>query len=175
MLGDWLQGPYVYALYSMYNFSKLQIGQLFIAGFGSSMVFGIAIGSMTDRYGRKASCLAYCATYILSCMTKHYSSFLLLMIGRILGGISYSILFTSFDSWLIAEHNRRGFPAEWLNQTYDLQPFPPPALLQRTLAETLDRTYYQTPLAPLERTLAETLNRTFPPAYHVAVTRDFSF
>jgi len=118
VLGDWLQGPYVYALYSMYNFSKLQIGQLFIAGFGSSMVFGIAIGSMTDRYGRKASCLAYCLTYILSCMTKHYSSFLLLMVGRILGGISYSILFTSFDSWLIAEHNRRGFPSEWLNQTF---------------------------------------------------------
>ena len=125
VLGDWLQGPYVYALYSMYNFSKLQIGQLFIAGFGSSMVFGIAIGSMTDRYGRKASCLAYCLTYILSCMTKHYSSFLLLMVGRILGGISYSILFTSFDSWLIAEHNRRGFPSEWLNQTYALQPSPP--------------------------------------------------
>ena len=40
MLADWLQGPYVYALYHHYNFSIAQIGQLFIAGFGSSMVFG---------------------------------------------------------------------------------------------------------------------------------------
>lgn len=144
VLGDWLQGPYVYALYSMYNFSKLQIGQLFIAGFGSSMVFGIAIGSLTDRYGRKISCLAYCGIYVLSCMTKHYPSFVLLIIGRILGGIAYSILFTSFDSWLIAEHNRRGFPAEWLNQTYFLTPLYPLRAQARTHARTHGRRNTQT-------------------------------
>jgi hypothetical protein len=37
---DWMQGPYVYALYSEYGFSKGDIGILFIAGFGSSLVFG---------------------------------------------------------------------------------------------------------------------------------------
>jgi len=29
---DWLQGPYVYALYEQYGFSKAQIGFLFVAG-----------------------------------------------------------------------------------------------------------------------------------------------
>ncbi|CAI7776683.1 unnamed protein product [Closterium sp. NIES-54] len=38
--GDWLQGPYVYALYQHYGYDKGDIGRLFIAGFGSSMVFG---------------------------------------------------------------------------------------------------------------------------------------
>jgi len=33
---DWLQGPYVYALYSDYGYSQHEIAILFVAGFGSS-------------------------------------------------------------------------------------------------------------------------------------------
>jgi hypothetical protein len=47
--GDWLQGPYVYYLYSQYGFGKGEIGQLFIAGFGSSMLFGTIVGSLADN------------------------------------------------------------------------------------------------------------------------------
>ena len=47
--GDWLQGPYVYYLYSTYGFGKGEIGQLFIAGFGSSMLFGTIVGSLADK------------------------------------------------------------------------------------------------------------------------------
>jgi hypothetical protein len=47
--GDWLQGPYVYALYSYYGYEKGAIGKLFIAGFGSSMLFGTIVGSLADR------------------------------------------------------------------------------------------------------------------------------
>ena len=36
MMGDWLQGPYVYALYSSYGFSQHDIAVLFVAGFGPS-------------------------------------------------------------------------------------------------------------------------------------------
>lgn len=47
--GDWLQGPYVYYPYSQYGFRKGEIGQLFIAGFGSSMLFGTIVGSLADN------------------------------------------------------------------------------------------------------------------------------
>lgn len=47
--GDWLQGPYVYALYQHYGFGRGDIGRLFIAGFGSSMVFGTIVGSLADK------------------------------------------------------------------------------------------------------------------------------
>lgn len=47
--GDWLQGPYVYYLYSTYGYGKGDIGQLFIAGFGSSMLFGTIVGSLADK------------------------------------------------------------------------------------------------------------------------------
>jgi MFS transporter, MFS domain-containing protein family, molybdate-anion transporter len=48
MFADWLQGPYVYVLYESYGFSISDIALLFIAGFGSSMVFGAVVGSMSD-------------------------------------------------------------------------------------------------------------------------------
>jgi len=47
--GDWLQGPYVYALYQYYNMSKHDIEVLFVAGFGSSMIFGTFVGSIADK------------------------------------------------------------------------------------------------------------------------------
>lgn len=47
--GDWLQGPYVYALYQHYGFDRSDIGRLFIAGFGSSMIFGTIVGSLADK------------------------------------------------------------------------------------------------------------------------------
>jgi MFS family permease len=102
--GDWLQGPYVYALYQHYNYSQGDIGRLFIAGFGSSMLFGTIVGSLGDKYGRKRASVTYCVTYILSCITKHSPQYRVLMLGRILGGIATSLLFSAFESWLVAEH-----------------------------------------------------------------------
>ena len=46
---DWMQGPYVYALYEFYGFSIAEIGTLFITGFGSSMIFGTFVGSLSDK------------------------------------------------------------------------------------------------------------------------------
>jgi Na+/melibiose symporter-like transporter len=69
-LSDWLQGPYVYALYSEYGFSQHDIAVLFVAGFGSSMVFGSFIGGMADWGGRRLFVLVFCATYAASCITK---------------------------------------------------------------------------------------------------------
>uniref|UniRef100_A0A7S0F0G8 Molybdate-anion transporter n=1 Tax=Hanusia phi TaxID=3032 RepID=A0A7S0F0G8_9CRYP len=117
---DWLQGPYVYALYEYYKFSKQEIGILFIAGFGSSAIFGTFVGGFADKYGRKLSCQIYCITYALSCVTKHSSSFWWLLVGRLLGGISTSILFSCFESWLVGNHNAFFFPADWLNQTFSI-------------------------------------------------------
>ncbi|CAL9088889.1 unnamed protein product [Musa textilis] len=118
MAGDWMQGPYVYYLYSQYGFDKGDIGRLFIAGFGSSMLFGTIVGSLADKRGRKRACITYCITYILSCITKHSPQYKVLMLGRILGGIATSLLFSAFESWLVAEHNKRGFDPQWLSVTF---------------------------------------------------------
>lgn len=48
MTADWLQGPYVYALYASYGFSRDEIAVLFVCGFGASMVFGTFVGAAAD-------------------------------------------------------------------------------------------------------------------------------
>lgn len=35
LLGDWLQGPYVYKLYNYYGYQEHQIATLYVAGFAS--------------------------------------------------------------------------------------------------------------------------------------------
>ncbi|GIL75575.1 hypothetical protein Vretimale_15179 [Volvox reticuliferus] len=123
MAGDWLQGPYIYALYEHYGYTVGDIGHFFIMGFGSSLVFGTVVGALADIIGRRNASLTYVATYCLSCVTKHSSRYWVLMLGRMLGGVSTSLLFSVFESWLVAEHNRRGFPEALLADTFSKSVF----------------------------------------------------
>lgn len=59
--------------------------------------------------GRRTAGLAYVVTYSLSCCTKHSPNFWVLMFGRVLGGIATSLLYSAFESWLVAEHFKHGF------------------------------------------------------------------
>mmetsp|Transcript_53932 Transcript_53932/g.101199 ORF Transcript_53932/g.101199 Transcript_53932/m.101199 type:complete len:536 (-) Transcript_53932:30-1637(-) len=104
---DWLQGPYVYALYDSFGYAKTDIDKLFVAGFGSSMIFGPFAGSFADAWGRKRTVLIYCILYIMSCLTKHCSTYNVLMLGRITGGMATSLLFSAFESWMVSESNER--------------------------------------------------------------------
>lgn len=60
----------------------------------------------TSCSGRKLAGLAYCFTYGASCVTKHFSNYWILMLGRFFGGIATSLLFSTFESWLVAEHTK---------------------------------------------------------------------
>ncbi|CAD5123852.1 DgyrCDS12158 [Dimorphilus gyrociliatus] len=118
LAGDWLQGPYVYALYDSYKMSSHQIDILFVAGFGSSMLFGTIIGSFADKYGRKKNAILYGILYGLSCLTKHFNNFWILMIGRLLGGMATSILYSAFEAWLVYENNKRGYDVDLLGSIF---------------------------------------------------------
>jgi hypothetical protein len=48
-------------------------------------------------------------TYSASCATKHSSSYDVLLLGRLLGGVSTSLLFSVFEAWAVAAHLNRGF------------------------------------------------------------------
>ncbi len=115
---DWVQGPYVYALYTHYGYSKRDIGLLYIAGFASSAIFGTLVASVADKYGRRNNAVMYCIMYILSCLTKHSPNFYLLLVGRLFGGIATSILFSAFESWMVFEHTERLFPPKLLSSTF---------------------------------------------------------
>ncbi|KUF79460.1 Major Facilitator Superfamily (MFS) [Phytophthora nicotianae] len=43
-----------------------------------------------------------------------------LLVGRVLGGISTSLLFSAFESWMVTEHRQRGFADSLLGKTFAL-------------------------------------------------------
>lgn len=69
------------------------------------MLFGTFIGGLADKFGRKNASLLFVALYSVSCATKHFPNYYTLMLGRFLGGIATSIMHSSFESWMIHEHN----------------------------------------------------------------------
>ena len=79
-------------------------------GFLSAGLTAPYVGTLADKYGRKLLCLAFCATYALSCVTKMFNSIALLSFGRLLGGISTSILFSVFESWMVSTAKHKGMP-----------------------------------------------------------------
>lgn len=115
MLADWMQGTHMYTLYLSYN---VNISALFLTGFLSGAIFAPFLGSLVDKFGRKRSCIVYCVLEIIINWLEHYSNFGVLLLGRVLGGISTNLLFSAFESWMTTEHRRKGFPEEWMARTY---------------------------------------------------------
>jgi hypothetical protein len=120
MLADWLQGTNMYTLYSSYG---VNISALFITGFTSSLIFGTVIGLFVDRWGRRFSCIVYLLIEIVVNICEHYNNFPLLLTSRVAGGVSTSLLFSAFESWMVSEHRALGFPEEWLADTFSWASF----------------------------------------------------
>jgi MFS family permease len=117
MLADWLQGTHMYTLYTSYN---QPAGALFGIGFTSSAIFGTFLGLFVDKYGRRLGCIMFCVLELVINMLEHVNDFHLLALGRVLGGLSTSLLFTSFESWMVSEHRKRGFKEDWIAETFAL-------------------------------------------------------
>ena len=117
MLADWMQGTHMYTLYMSYG---VNISALFLTGFLSGGIFAPFLGSFVDKFGRKRSCIVYCLLEIAINVMEGYEDFTILLLGRVMGGISTNLLFSAFESWMTTEHRRHGFPEEWLSRTYSL-------------------------------------------------------
>ncbi|KAI0346652.1 DUF791-domain-containing protein [Trametopsis cervina] len=106
MGADWLQGPYVYSLYrEQYAFPERLVAILFVTGFVSAGMAAPLVGAWADKYGRKRLCQVFCVTYLFACVCIMVPSLPVLLFGRLLGGISTSILYSAFESWVISSSN----------------------------------------------------------------------
>ncbi|XP_030410355.1 molybdate-anion transporter [Gopherus evgoodei] len=124
LVADWLQGPYLYKLYQHYHFLEGQIAIIYVCGFASSVLFGLVSTSLVDWLGRKKSCILFSLTYSICCLTKLSWDYFVLVVGRILGGLSTALLFSAFEAWYVHEHvERHDFPAEWIPATFSRAAF----------------------------------------------------
>ena len=103
---DWSQGAYFYDVYDEYGFSRSTIQAFFVIGFLSSALFGTVVASLADRFGRRWSVQLYFVVYALNCLCIHNRALWSILLGRVLGGIATSLLFSSFDSWFVCSHEK---------------------------------------------------------------------
>lgn len=65
----------------------------------------------------------YSISYIAACFTKMVPDYWVLMLGRFLSGVSTSLLFSVFESWMVCEHNKQGFDGVLLGDTFSYATF----------------------------------------------------
>lgn len=72
--------------------------------------FAGAQACLSHCSGRRKLCLTFCITYTLACVCIQFPYFPILLLGRIFGGVSTSILYSVFESWLISTSNSLALP-----------------------------------------------------------------
>ncbi|XP_074660207.1 molybdate-anion transporter-like [Tubulanus polymorphus] len=119
LLADWLQGPYLYRLYSHYEFDEFQIAVIYSCGFASTVLLGTWAPIAADRFGRRKLCVFFTVIYSVACFMKLSRSYGVLIIARVLSGVSTSLLFYAFEAWYVHEHlESNDFPKEWIPVTF---------------------------------------------------------
>ena len=101
--GDWIQGAYLYAAYRGHGLAKREIGCVYVLGYAVSATIGTAVAAMGDGHGHKRLVEAYGWLYAASCGLLRSNAVVALLTSRVLGGVAYSLLFSSFESWVITE------------------------------------------------------------------------
>lgn len=84
---------------------------LFMTGFLAGAVSASFTGKLADRYGRRLACLVFCITYSISCLSLISNDIIVLFLGRVLGGVSTTLMYSVFESWMVTEYNNT-FPDE---------------------------------------------------------------
>lgn len=59
---------------------------------------------LVNDSGRKMFTVIFAFVYAVQCLIKLQSNYVLLVVGRLLGGISTSLLFSVFEAWFVNHH-----------------------------------------------------------------------
>ena len=98
-------------MYTVYKDEKgiaeSTVAALFTTGFVTAGITASFVGSLADQYGRKNACLSFCLTNTLSCISVLSNDTLVLFAGRALGGLSTTLLYSVFETWMISEYHKR--------------------------------------------------------------------
>ena len=95
------------------------MSRLFLTGFASTALFGPIVGRLCDTYGRKAGTLAFSLLYSLGAISTRSNVLGILLLGRVVGGIGTSLLFSAPEAWLVGEAGRMGIGSS-LGETFGL-------------------------------------------------------
>lgn len=98
----------MYALYKdEKRLSESTVAALFTTGFITAGLSASFVGGLADHFGRRLGCLIFCVTYGSSCLSTLSNDLAMLFVGRALAGVSTTLLFSVFETWMVAEHHKR--------------------------------------------------------------------
>lgn len=110
-----VQGPFIYTLYKdQKGLPEQVVAALFTTGFLAGAVSALFVGSLADRYGRRAACLGYCIIVAMSLFSILSDNVQILFVGRMLGGIGTTLQYTIFEAWMVTEYNQRNLKSSGL-------------------------------------------------------------
>lgn len=121
--GDWIQGAYLYALYREHGFEMADIGYIFVLGYFTSATLGTYVASLGDEHGHRKLVMLYGVSYGIACVAMRWSNLAVLLVSRVLSGVAYSLLFSSFESWAITEADRVRVDRRYLVQLFSAATF----------------------------------------------------
>ena len=151
VLGDWLQGPYLYRLYHYHGFMETQVAVIYVCGMVTSALVFPAKDIIANNFGRKTTIVAFCASYALSCLATAVPNYGVLLVGRCLSGLSNTLLFSTLESWYVHEHTERyDFPQEWIQVAFSHVGFASSvaAIAAGVLADIFARWFSLGPVSP---------------------------
>ena len=87
--------------------SETTVALLYTAAYGSAAATAFLAGWAADRFGRRAACLAFCAIHCIASASVLSDDVRVLAAGRLAAGVGITLLWTAFESWMVAEWNAR--------------------------------------------------------------------
>ena len=88
--------------------SETTVALLYTAAYGSAAATAFLAGWAADRFGRRAAGLAFCAIHCVASASVLSDDVRVLAAGRLAAGVGITLLWTAFESWMVAEWNARG-------------------------------------------------------------------
>ncbi|ETS72976.1 hypothetical protein PFICI_15368 [Pestalotiopsis fici W106-1] len=108
MGSEWLQGPYLWALlHDEKHLSSETVAILYATGYCAAAISAPFTGYLADKCGRRGACITFCVIHSASSFSVSFDRIEILAIGRVLGGVGITLLWTVFESWMISEHRRQ--------------------------------------------------------------------
>lgn len=115
----WSKSPYMFVLY--YEFHKLtieDIGVLYIIDSISSFISAPFLGVISDKFGRKFSCILYNVSVISNLLLRLTGDYSCAFIAQILTGIGSGLLNTAYESWVVCESGKIFIDDKFLKQKF---------------------------------------------------------
>lgn len=106
-----------YPILMQYKLSMDEITDLYLVSICSIAFFNILL-EIIDLGSRRGKCILSTVLFLIATLTLFSNNFEILLLGRIFYGGGSVLLHTAFDAFMIHEHSTKGFPDDWLLNTF---------------------------------------------------------